>query len=259
MLPERHRRTIPAVLLTVLLAFALVFALVIVFPLLTSPLSQPSQQMPSSDWSGYSVASDLNNPQSQVTSISASWTVPTVSVSIGNSYSVIWIGVGGQFDDTLIQAGTEQDSINGRATYWAWYELLPNDAVTIDSLVISPGDRVNASISLKDPTMSTWSIEINDFTNGRSFNETLVYDSSMLSAEWIVEKPIVNNRAVALANFGQVTFTDCRAIVGGKAGTISSFPSSRFTLINRQDLELATVSPASSGGASFTVGFLYAR
>jgi len=227
------------VLLTLLLVITLVFALIVVFPRATST---PSQQLTSSNWSGYCVVSDLNTPQPQVTSLSASWTVPTVDVSIGNSYSAAWIGVGGQYDDTLIQVGTEQDSINGKATYSALYELLPSYAVTIDSITISPGDKVTASISLTNRTANTWLIEINDVTEGQSFNKSLIYASSMLSAEWIVEAPTLVNRIATLANFGQITFTDCKATIGGETGIISSFPSSQIKLNSHRNITLTTVS-----------------
>jgi hypothetical protein len=250
--PKESRRRIYVVLLTVLLASVLVFALVIVFPPVTNP---PSPQMTSSDWSGYSVASNLNNPQPQVTSVSASWKVPVVGVSVGDSSSAAWIGVGGQYeyDETLIQTGTEHDSISGRSEYSAWYELLPYGSAAIDSLSVSPGDVITASISLLNQDTNTWSIEINDTTNGQSFKKNVTYTSSMLSAEWIVERPTINNRITTLANFGQIAFTNCKATVGGKAGTISDFPSNQITMQNRQNIVLVTVSTTSSGGSSFTV------
>lgn len=251
--PQPSSRRVLAVLLTLLLVLVLVFALILVFPRLTSLLSQ---QMTSSNWSGYCVASNLIAPQPQVTSVSASWTVPAVSISIGNSYSATWIGVGGQFDGTLIQTGTEQDSVNGRATYSAWYELLPRDAVTIGSLSISPGDKITASVSLSDPNTNTWMIEINDVTYGHSFRKSVTYASSMLSAEWIVEAPALINRIATLADFGQVTFTECRATLGGETGTISSFPSSQITLSSRQHIGLASVSALAAGGSSFTVSYV---
>jgi hypothetical protein len=251
--PEPSSRRVLVVLLTLLLAFVLLFALILILPRMTS-LS--SQQMTSSNWSGYCVASNLIAPQPQGTSVSASWTVPAVSISIGNSYSATWIGIGGQFDGTLIQTGTEQDSVNGRATYSAWYELLPRDAVTIGSLSISPGDKITASISLSDPNTSTWVIEISDVTDGHSFRKSVTYASSMLSAEWIVEAPALINRIANLADFGQVTFTDCGATLGGETGTISSFPSSRITLSSRQHIGLTSVSNLAAGGSSFTVGYV---
>lgn len=240
------------VLLAVLLAL-LLLALVLVFPIL---ISSPGQRLISHNWAGYSVASDLNNPKPLVTSINASWTVPTVSVSIGYSYCATWIGVGGQFDDTLIQAGTEQNSINGQATYSAWYELLPQGVVTIHSFSVFPGDRITASISLLNSTTSRWSIEIYDVTNGQSFQKSLVYDSSMLSAEWIVERPSVNTRVGNLADFGEITFTGCTATIDGKVGTISNFPFIQATMYNSQNIELTTVSHLTPDGSSFTVYYV---
>jgi hypothetical protein len=57
------------------------------------------------DWAGYVIASDSVNPQPQVIGVNGSWTVPKVSVSVVDSFSAAWIGIGGQFDDMLIQAG----------------------------------------------------------------------------------------------------------------------------------------------------------
>jgi len=250
--PKRRGRVF-TILLIVLLDSLLVVALILFFPLLTG---SANRHLTSFDWAGYVVASDLNSPQPVVTNISASWAVPTVNVSIGDSLSAAWIGVGGQFDDTLIQAGTEQDSTNGLETYTAWYELLPRGAVTIGSLSVSPGDTITASISLLDPTTDTWSIGINDVTEGQAFQKSFVYDSSMLSAEWIVERPTVNNRVGALADFGELTFTGCTAMIGSKVGTVSSFPSIEVTMNNRQDVELVSVSPFASQNSSFTVNYL---
>ena len=252
--PPMRKGRIFAVLLIILLDFILVFALILFFPLLTG---STNRSIISSDWSGYVVATNLNNPQPSVTGIEASWTVPGVSASTRNSFSATWIGVGGQFsgDHTLIQTGTEQDSISGAGTYSAWYELLPNFEVTIDSLSISSGDRITASISLSDPSTNTWSIVIHDSTREQSFQNSFVYASSMLSAEWIVERPRVNNALRNLANFSELTFTACSATVGGKAEAISSLPFIEVTLYN-QNTELASVSPLAADGSSFTVSYI---
>lgn len=98
--PTEKRRRPYALWLTVLLASLLLIALIFAFPILMSP---PGRRLTSSDWSGYSVSSDLNNPQPKITSVNASWTVPTVNVSVGNSFSAVWIGVGGQFDARALE------------------------------------------------------------------------------------------------------------------------------------------------------------
>lgn len=41
-----------------------------------------------SNWAGYIAASDLKNPQANVTSVSASWTVPTVTNLSQNTFSL---------------------------------------------------------------------------------------------------------------------------------------------------------------------------
>jgi hypothetical protein len=255
--PRQSSRKIPALLLAVLLSIVLVFVFVVVFLHSTSSLSR---QMSSLNWCGYSVVSNLNNPQPQFTRVSASWTVPTVNVSTDNSFSAEWIGVGGQFDQTLIQTGTGQDSIDGQVTYRAWYELVyelvPGNVVNINSLNISPGDRITASISLVDPNINMWSIEIHDDTDGQSFTRNLVYVSSALSAEWIVERPTVASRTEILADFGQVIFTSCEVTLNGKSGTISSFPFNRITMYDSLNRQLAGVSDLTQSGSSFTVDYL---
>lgn len=181
-----------------------------------------------------------------------------VSVSQGNTFSATWIGIGGlQGDATLIQTGTEQDSIGGSETYSAWYELLPHDAVTISTVDVSAGDEITASINLVDSATNLWSIEIEDITTSQMFKENFFYASSRLSAEWIVERPAVGSSSFStLANFGSVTFTDSRIIMNNTVGTISNFPFARVIMENRQNRKLVTVSSLSSDGSSFTVTYL---
>lgn len=248
--PTERERIAPRVLLSVLLISLLLLTLVFVFPLL---INSRNQHFISSDWSGYIVASDLNYPQPSVTRVNGSWTIPTVNISPGNSFSAAWVGIGGRFDGTLIQAGTEQDSLRGQGTYSAWYELYSQNAVTIDSLSVALGDRITASISLLDSTTNVWRIEINDVTSGQSFQKSVVYASSLLSAEWIVERPDVNGVLMTLADFGQVTFTGCTATISSFVGTVSSFPHSQIIVVNGQSTQLVSVSTLTSSGSSFTV------
>jgi hypothetical protein len=142
--------------------------------------------------------------------------------------------------------------------YSAWYELLPNDSVTITAINVSAGDEITALISLDNSTTNLWSIEIADVTNGQSFQRNVVYNSSRLSAEWIVERPTLNYQVrlpVNLADFGSVTFTNSRITTNTSAGTIGNFPFVRFIMQNGIT-PLVTVSSLSSNGSSFTVTYL---
>jgi hypothetical protein len=216
---------------------------------------QPTQKLTSSDWSGYSVSTPLKNPQPTVTSVTGSWTVPTVTPTQGYSYSATWVGIGGQFDQTLIQTGTQHDSLNGATSYSAWYELLPDLPITI-TMPIKPGDIIKATITQTDFITNTWSINISDQTTGQSYRTSVVYGSQMLSAEWVVERPTIGNRVGALANFGSVKFTDCSATMGGKTGKITDFPSSQFTMINRQNVAIVSLSSIGQDGSSFTASYI---
>jgi hypothetical protein len=225
--------------------------------LLTESFLRPTanSKLASYDWGGYVVVSDQLSPSRVFTNINASWTVPSVTDSQNDTFSAVWIGIGGQLDDTLIQTGTEQDLIDGQLYYSAWYELLPADSVPIDAINVSPGDEISASISLVDATRSQWFVQIIDLTNGQAFNQTFFYLSSRLSAEWIVERPTVNNSIAALANFGSVTFKNAKASTDSRSGTIMDFPFSQVTMVNRLGSPLVEISSISSQGSSFTVSF----
>jgi len=190
-----------------------------------------------------------------VNAVNASWIVPNVVVSGADAYSAAWIGIGGQSEKTLIQVGTEHDSIRGQAAYSAWYEMLPNNSITIRDMAISPGDFMTASIAKVNSATNDWRIQIADTTTGQIFNQVFAYNSSQLSAEWIVERPTVNNRLETLADFGSVTFTDAHVQLGSTTGTISTFAYYAVTMNDLQNAQLAAPSPLTSDGSSFTVTF----
>jgi hypothetical protein len=230
-----------------------------------SPTSTSAIPSNDTNWAGYIVASDLQNPQASVTSVSASWTVPTVTISTQDKFSAVWIGIGGFFDSTLIQTGTEQDSIQGKSEYTAWLELLPQNAITIDSITVSPGDQINASIQLVDANTDQWSISIEDLTSNQQYTDSVFYSSSQLSAEWIVERPDISSTRsrgtlTSLADVGTVEFANCQTTIGGETGAISSFPTVQSimyeTVQSTTDLgltQLAAVSGLTDNGSSFTV------
>ena len=217
------------------------------------------------NWAGYIVASDLQNPQSSVTSVTASWTVPAVNISQNDTFSAVWIGIGGFFDSTLIQTGTEQDSIQGQSEYSAWIEFLPQNSITIDSITVSPGDQINATIQLTDANTDQWSIYLKDITKNQEYTGSFFYVSSQLTAEWIVERPDISSQRsrgtlTSLADIGTVEFANCQTTISGETGTISTFPTVQSimyaTVQSTTTLGstlLATVSNPTDNGSSFTV------
>ena len=245
-------------IMTFIVGATAVFYSVTLF-LANSTQSEDQSVLRVTQWSGYMVASDVKidvqNRSSAVSSVSGSWVVPAVNPSENNTFSGIWVGIGGYGEDTLIQTGTEQEYFNGRPIYYAWYELLPDYLVEIPRIHVQPGDRITASISLVNDNENTWTITLSDVTRGEHFEKTVVYNSSRLSAEWIVERPKVNDTVGTLADFGTAAFTDCAATVDGVIGVIGNFSYAQLVM-HDEDTPLVSVSPLNSDASGFTVSYL---
>jgi hypothetical protein len=206
-------------------------------------------------WTGYIISQNFNSKHG-VTSVEASWTVAQVNNSVGDGFSSTWIGIGGQTDKTLIQVGTEQDSTSGQENCLAWYELLPSYSVPINGLIISPGDRMDASLNLVDSNLNVWNIQLRDNTNGQNFNLNVDYNSTLSSGEWIVERPAINGQISTLCDFGAVPFSNCHITVNKVQGSIDNFTYTKIKMTNQLNTPLATVSGLSTDGTSFTANYI---
>ena len=155
----------------------------------------------SGNWAGYT-RSGLTSKNKQFHQVSATWTVPFASQHRGGQaeHSSAWIGIGGgcldancfAVDNTLIQTGTESDvNADGSTSYHAWYELIPAPSLTIVNLTVHPGDFMYANIQETIANSNVWKITLKDVTTGQTFNKTVPYTSTHLTAEWIEETPIV--------------------------------------------------------------------
>jgi len=145
---------VTVVVITVLIISAVVYYLRVLAPFpaasppssTSRPLQTPTDKA-SLNWAGYAVAYNFSDPKPVITGVSGTWTVPEVKVTQNDTFSAIWVGIGGTFGHSLIQAGTQQDSVNGVTYYSAWYELLPVDSITIKTMDISSGDVIRTSIN----------------------------------------------------------------------------------------------------------------
>jgi hypothetical protein len=159
-------------------------------------------------WSGYAVTTSA-----PYTSASGTFQVPRVSYSgSGHSYedSALWVGIGGFGDSTLIQLGTEQlVTSSGAESYYVWYELYPAATVYLGHTV-NPGDIITASLECTagcSPSLvQTWQLTMIDETAGWSWTQSVQYQSSMASAEWITEAPWDGSGELPLDDFVQATF-----------------------------------------------------
>jgi hypothetical protein len=218
----------------ILLATA-ALAAVAAFPGLARAASGDAQ---SSNWAGYAIADDATVNGAPITgsttalsfsSVTATWVQPKVTCgSDGPSYSAFWVGLGGFATDSaaLEQTGTSADcSASGKATYSAWYELVPAATMTV-KLKIMPRDVITASVNIL-PTGVL--VQIKDRTRKTAFTKLLATPTALdaTSAEWIAEAPstcdalLTRCRALPLANFGSVPFTRIAAVANGHGGTIT--------------------------------------
>jgi hypothetical protein len=211
-----------------------------------------------SHWSGYLITlGEFQNRTEGVTAISASWVVPQIIYSDNDTYSSVWLGVGGYGEDSLIQAGTEQQCVNGRIEYFGWYELLPDYIVRIPNLQVNPGDSVTVSIDLQNQDLNLWQIKFTDFSNGGTFEKSdISYHSSQKSAEWIVERPMVNKATSTLSNFGSASLNDCTATINGESGPVGNFTYAPIIMVDSNDNALTTTSQLNSNGSGFNVTYI---
>jgi hypothetical protein len=189
----------------------------------------------STNWYGYNQGA-LEQGSKLFNSISGDWIVPTATQhSTGKSESSsTWIGIGGGCidagcnvgDNTLIQTGTEQDvDSSGKASYSAWWELIPAPGLTISNLPVSPGDHMSATIAEAVPNSNVWTITLKNVTQNKTFTTTVPYTSTHATAEWIQETPIVigtdGTGLAALPNLTTIPFTAAKTN-GAPAGLKSS-------------------------------------
>jgi hypothetical protein len=170
----------------------------------------------SQNWSGY-VDSGSG---AEFTGAEGSWTVPTVQAgTAGDSSS--WVGIDGTSTSDLIQAGTDQSWSPSGPVYYAWYEMLP--AVATELGPVSPGDDISVSITEGQP--GSWTITVDDSTQGTTWTEPVAYNAPGNSAEWVEEAPTLaaDNTIETLADFGSAQFTNL-AVQGPGTASATAYP-----------------------------------
>ncbi|HYV22850.1 MAG TPA: G1 family glutamic endopeptidase [Candidatus Bathyarchaeia archaeon] len=214
-----------------------------VTPGVTQPGTPASVTSSSSNWSGYAASGGT------FTSVTATWTVPTVSANSSGA-DATWVGIGGLSSGDLIQAGTQAMVDGSGVTYTSWIEMLPQSSRDVP-LSISAGDSVTVSITQQSG--NDWLIAMKNNTTGGTYNVTVQYSSSNSSAEWVQEAPSVGRGLVSLDQFGAVQFSGATAVRDGKTMSLASLGAKAITMINGQGQAIAQPSTLSSDGSSFTV------
>jgi hypothetical protein len=216
----------------------------------------------SNNWSGYNQGT-LEKGGVQFHSVSGTWVVPaaTQHAPAEAEFSASWVGIGGGCvdagctvtDATLIQAGTSQDvDAAGRASYSAWWELIPAPSVTITNFAVRAGDTIRVDIAETLPGL--WSIGVHNQTTGQTFSMTTPYSSTYATAEWIEETPVVidNSGKVTVGPMPSLSTVgfDLSMTNGRPAGLVAS---ESIQLVDAARKPLATPSAPDSDADGFNV------
>ncbi len=166
-------------------------------------LAQRGDPNTSSNWSGY-VFEGFG-----ITGARGTFNVPALSPTPGLSDTTEWVGVDGNSDNTLIQAGIDEQYIPklGHAVITPWWEILPASETPIPSMPVAVGDSITVAIQ-EQPDLATWQITETDNTTGQTFTTMQPYQGQQTSAEWIVEAPSIGSSVVTLGVYApRVTFS----------------------------------------------------
>lgn len=193
----------------------------------------------STNWSGYAATGG------RFTSVSSSWTEPTVTCS-GTAYSSFWVGLDGDTSNTVEQTGTDADCSGSTPQYYAWYEMYPKYPTNLSDPV-QPGDAMSASVTTNGAGRFT--LSISDATQNWTFTTTQRLKSAALaSAEVIAEAPSSRSGVLPLADFGTVSFANATA----NGLSLASLNPDPITMVSGSTVKAQPSSISSSGSFSVT-------
>lgn len=135
-------------------------------------------------------------PVDPVTTVSAEWTVPTISVNSSEGDASTWIGVQSQ-SGAFSQVGTVENRNSSTDQYYAFWSDTAKSFRPLFLLGVKPGDSVKTSMALKP---EGWSLTLDDITSGKARTVQTRYGASdqFNSCEWFQENPV----------YGQFDHTD---------------------------------------------------
>ena len=202
----------------------------------------PGRASTSSNWSGYAAYGGT------FSSVTSTWTQPSVTCGPASTYSAYWVGLDGYNSSSVEQLGTEADCSGGSATYYAWYEMYPHPGYYVRGVTVTPGHSYTAKVNYIGS--GSYVLSLVDNTTGKSFSlKQKMPSAKRASAEVIVEAPW-SGGVLPLANFGTASFSGSKAN-GQPIGSFSSLDP--MTMV---DPAGGTAVPSVlSSGTDFSVGY----
>ncbi len=175
----------------------------------------------STNWSGAVVFAPPGEPFSW---IEGDWVVPNVDAPTENQwyYCASWIGIDGDGSPDVCQVGFECEVYRSGSSItrniYPWWEWYPESEVKITNFAISPGDMVTALLCTSGAGATEASAYFTNRTTGAttSLSFSAPSGTSLVGncAEWVVEAPTVGGQQSAMADYGEVFFSECEAFAG---------------------------------------------
>jgi hypothetical protein len=198
---------------------------------------------PSVNWSGYG---DSESGTNTVSSVSGSWTIPSVQCLTGayqnqDAFLSDWVGIDGLTNGTVEQLGTGVQCYEGVEYYYDWYEMFPAGTIEEGTTACindnvdcpQPGDRITASVTVTPAGSGNndYALTLTDHTRPQeSFSVTSSCATTTCvdsSAEWIVERPAFllpfGFQIVPLSDFGTSFFSSADVVSGGRFSSSGGF------------------------------------
>jgi hypothetical protein len=203
-------------------------------------------QVQSTNWSGYA---DTGSGFSTVT---GSWTEPSVSCTSTTSLAAFWVGIDGYSSSSVEQDGTLAECSGGRAFYFTWWEMYPTNAIQVVGSTLRAGDHITASVVRSG---SSYALKVTDSSrSGDNVNTTQSCSScANSSAEWIAEAPSGSSGVYPLSKFGSWTESGATVRNGSTSGAISAFTDDEITMINASGATKALPGALNGSGSGFSV------
>lgn len=239
-----------------------------------APFIRIERSPASTNWSGYAEEAGgttngtLLGTVGNVSNATGSWTVPAVTgPSRGSYYSSAWVGIDGVTDNTVEQIGTEQDWSNGRASYYAWFEMYPSMGYELNpsAFPVAAGDVMAATVTCTNFSKGTFTLSLSDTRRGElkwSFSPTnysqatqTLKSAEETSAEWVMEAPSSYSGVLPLADFSNINFTTCSATIGGQLCAITTLPYDQITMETNSGVIKAIPSTVVPPASSFSVTY----
>jgi len=216
-----------------------------------------SAPLHSDNWSGYVAVACGSCKLRYVT---ATWRQPAISCAKTpeNAWAYFWVGLDGWTSGSIEQTGTSGACNGGKPSYFAWYDMYPDNPAVLGSVPVRPGDLITASVYWNAST-GRWYLTVSNRTTGASATAKQRCPASFqcgnASAEVVAEAPGGAPRTLPLADFGTVTYTTIA--ITSRNGTHGAMTDNSLwavhpiNLVGNTGTILASPGPV-RGGTAFT-------